>query len=121
MNTLKKKNRNIKPINEQMIKLSTGRNIAAGVTSCSASVQVQYLQDTLEKPVTSTPIAPSSGREKVFTWTSANVRSGPGYDYPIVTYARKGDRLIIIGEHGEWINVRLENGQEGWISSKFLE
>jgi hypothetical protein len=34
-----KKNRNIKPINEQMIKISTGRNIAARITSCSATVQ----------------------------------------------------------------------------------
>jgi len=116
-----KKNRNIKPINEQMMKLSTGRNIAAGVTSCSASVQVQYQQDPAEKPITSAPITPSSGRTKIFTWTSANIRSGPGFNYPIITYARKGDKLIIMGEHEEWVNVRLENGQEGWISSKFLE
>jgi hypothetical protein len=115
-----KKNRNIKPINEQMIKLSTGRNIAAGITSCSASVQVQY-QHLPEKTITSAPIAPSSGNTKIFTWTSANIRSGPGYNYPIITYARKGDKLIIVGEHGEWVNVRLENGQEGWISGKFLE
>ena len=36
-----KKNLNIKPINEQMIKISTGRNMA-GITSCSATVLVQY-------------------------------------------------------------------------------
>lgn len=74
-----------------------------------------------EKPITSTPIAPSSGTTKTFTWTFANIRSGPGYDYPIITTVRKGDKLIIMGQSGEWINVRLENGQQGWISSKVLE
>ena len=37
-----KQNRDIKPINEQMIKVSTGRKIGVGITSCSATVQVQY-------------------------------------------------------------------------------
>lgn len=34
--------KNIKPINEQRIKISMGRNGLTGITSCSASVPVEY-------------------------------------------------------------------------------
>ncbi len=116
-----KKNRNIKPINEQMIKISTGRKIGAGITSCSATVQVQYQEYAPEKPIPSPPIAPSSSTTKIFIWTFANIRSGPGYDYSVITTVQKGDKLIIMEQSGEWVKVRLGNGQEGWISSKVLE
>ena len=36
------KGRSIQRINEQRIKLSTGRNGLSGMTSCSASVPVEY-------------------------------------------------------------------------------
>jgi len=118
-----KRNRNIKPINEQMIKISTGRNIAAGITSCSASTQVQYGKDGPEKPLTSTPITPSSGTTNIVTvtWTSANIRSGVGNEFPVMTTVKQGDRLTVIGESGEWFNVRLEDGKEGWINSRVVK
>lgn len=34
--------RHIKPINEQRVRLSTGRNGLTGMTSCSASVRAEY-------------------------------------------------------------------------------
>ncbi len=40
------KNRNIKPINDQMIRISMGRNGMTGITSCSATVRVQYQEET---------------------------------------------------------------------------
>ncbi len=52
------------------------------------------------------------------TWTFANVRSGAGDDFSLVATVKQGDRLTVIGEHGDWLNVRLENGQKGWIDSK---
>jgi N-acetylmuramoyl-L-alanine amidase len=55
------------------------------------------------------------------TGTSANIRSGAGNDFPIVNAVKQGDRLILIGEKGEWFNIRLENGQEGWIDRRFVK
>jgi len=52
------------------------------------------------------------------TWTFANVRSGAGDDFSLVATVRQGDRLTVIGEDGDWLNVRLENGQVGWIDHK---
>jgi uncharacterized protein YgiM (DUF1202 family) len=72
-----------------------------------------------EKPTTLTPVTPPMGTEKIatVTWTFANIRSGAGNDYPVVTTVKQGDKLTVIGEFGEWFNVRLESGQQGWISN----
>jgi hypothetical protein len=76
-----------------------------------------------EKPITSIPITPSSGTANIVTvtWTFANIRSGPGNNYPVVTTVKQGDKLTVIGESGEWFNVRLENGQQGWISHRVVK
>lgn len=55
------------------------------------------------------------------TWTFANVRSGAGDDFSLVTTVKRGDRLTVIGENGYWLNVRLENGREGWIHNKTVK
>jgi len=74
-----------------------------------------------EKPIRSTPIIPSSGTTIILTWDFATVWSGPGDNYPMITKARKGDKLIILKQSGKWVNVRLDNGEEGWIRSEVLE
>ena len=76
-----------------------------------------------KKPITSTPITPSSGTANIVTvtWTFANIRSGAGDSYSVVTTVKQGDKLTLIGESGVWLNVRLENGQEGWISNRVVK
>ena len=76
-----------------------------------------------EEPITSTPVTPSSGPANIVTvtWTSANIRSGAGNEFPLVTTVKQGDRLTVIGEHGEWFNIRLEDGKEGWINSRVVK
>jgi uncharacterized protein YgiM (DUF1202 family) len=55
------------------------------------------------------------------TWTFANIRSDPGDNYPVVTTVKQGDKLTVIGESGEWFNVRVEGGQQGWISNRVVK
>jgi hypothetical protein len=57
----------------------------------------------------------------VVSGTTANIRSGAGNELPAITIVKQGDKLILLGEYGEWFNVRLENGQEGWINRKFAK
>jgi hypothetical protein len=72
-----------------------------------------------EEPTTSMTATLPAGTDVVtVTWTFANIRSGAGNDFSLVTTVKRGDRLTVIGEDGDWLNVRLENGQEGWINSK---
>jgi uncharacterized protein YgiM (DUF1202 family) len=46
----------------------------------------------------------------VVTGTSANIRTGAGNEFPIVTTVNQGAKLALLGEYGKWFNVRLENG-----------
>lgn len=65
--------------------------------------------------------APVSTNTLVVTGTFANIRSGAGNNFSIVTTVKQGDKLMLLGEYGEWFNVRLENGQEGWIDNRFAK
>jgi len=66
----------------------------------------------------------SSVRDKkivTVTWTFVIIRSGARNDYPIVTTANQGDKLNVVGESGEWYHVRLEGGQQGWVSNRVIK
>ena len=64
---------------------------------------------------------PSDQKLVTVTWTLANIRSGIGNDYPVVKFVKQGDKLTLIGESGDWFNVRFENGQQGWISNRVVK
>jgi hypothetical protein len=64
---------------------------------------------------------PSDKNLVTVSWTCANIRSGVGNDYPVVKFVKQGDKLTVIGASGDWFNVRFENGQQGWISSRVVK
>ncbi len=45
----------------------------------------------------------------------ANVREGPGQNYPVVAQVANGETLLCWGEANEWYHVRTPHGSEGWI------
>jgi hypothetical protein len=85
--------------------------------------------DTTPKPQTplpdtlkiTPPTTPSKTNVAVVAGTSANIRSGAGNEFSIVAIVKQGDKLILLGESGEWFNVRLENGNEGWVNKMFVK
>lgn len=53
--------------------------------------------------------------------TQANMRVGPGDEFPVKwQYRRPGLPLEVIGEHGEWRKVRDHEGQEGFMLKRLL-
>lgn len=74
-----------------------------------------------EKPITSAPTTFSSGTTRIVAWDFATVKSAPGSKYSSIATVRKGDKLTIMEQSGEWVRVQLENGQEGWIRSEVFE
>ena len=64
---------------------------------------------------------PSDQKIVTVTWTLANIRLGIGNDYPVVKFVQQGDKLVLIGESGDWLNVRCENGRQGWISNRVVK
>lgn len=65
--------------------------------------------------------APQAPNIVTVTASFANIRSGGKNEFPIVTTVKRGDKIILLGESGEWLNIRLENGQEGWIDDRFVK
>ncbi|MBA3029930.1 MAG: TIGR04211 family SH3 domain-containing protein [Desulfobacteraceae bacterium] len=49
-----------------------------------------------------------------------DVRTGQGYDYRIIALMHPGDRVETLKNEDGWSLVRLENGKEGWMLSRFL-
>lgn len=54
--------------------------------------------------------------EAVVNVNSANIRSGPGTNYSIVTSMVRNAKLPVIGSSRGWYKVQLHNGREAWIS-----
>jgi SH3-like domain-containing protein len=53
--------------------------------------------------------------------TEANMRAGPGEQYPIKwTYRRQGLPLEVTAEYDHWRRVRDWQGAEGWMHSSML-
>lgn len=46
---------------------------------------------------------------------SMNVRQGPGTGYPVVFRAEQGVAFDVLEEKDDWLHVRHEGGQTGWL------
>ncbi|MCH1568450.1 MAG: aspartyl-trna synthetase [Alphaproteobacteria bacterium] len=52
---------------------------------------------------------------------TANMRRGPGEDYPMLfQYRRLGLPLEVMAEYGQWRQVRDHEGSEGWMHARLL-
>ena len=66
-------------------------------------------------PAAETPIG--SGRVNA---SLLNVRSEPSMQGEVIGHARRGERVTILGESGEWLRVRTGSGETGWVSSQHV-
>jgi len=114
----------------KVVRVQTFEEKKSKETEPSISPGSQNREESLKSTVTPTqgpadvaaqsqPVAPPPGKNIVtVTWTSADIRSGAGNEFPVVANVKKGDKLILLGEEGEWFRVQLEDSsQEGWISN----
>lgn len=58
----------------------------------------------------------------VISADGANLRSGPGTDFNRIIGMARNTELEVLGynESGDWVNVRLEDGTEGWVSAGLI-
>jgi uncharacterized protein YgiM (DUF1202 family) len=69
--------------------------------------------------------APATGEEQatgtVFVNVSTlNIRGDASTSAEIVGHARRGERLIVVGDAGSWLRVRLNDGTAGWVASQLV-
>jgi len=48
------------------------------------------------------------------------IREGKGMEYKIVGVARSNDKVEVLNTEGEYANIRLASGTEGWVLSRYL-
>ena len=88
----------------------TGRTEEAQSQSTEESAAAGTAEGQTETTAT---IVTNSGRLRV--------RSGPGANYDIVTYLNNGDTVTVLSVEGEWAQIRTADGQEGFVSTAFLQ
>ncbi len=68
-------------------------------------------------------VAPAMAQDTLYVTdqTRITVRSGPSIGNKVIASAQTGDKLILLGSKPDgWSLVRLDNGKEGWVLSRFL-
>ncbi|HXL04171.1 MAG TPA: glycosyl hydrolase family 18 protein [Bacillota bacterium] len=72
-------------------------------------------QTDSKKPVAVTDHVQASVKEL------ARVRKGPGTDFPTLQKLPSGARVTVIAQFADWYQVKLSNGQTGWMAGFLLE
>ena len=87
-----------------------GRTEKAEDQSTAENAEAAATDEQTERTAT---IVTGSGRLRV--------RSGPGADYDIVAYLNNGDTVTVLSVEGDWAQIRTADGQEGYVSTEFLQ
>jgi hypothetical protein len=98
---------------------------AASLTLASVSAAGLLLMTPTVTPKvtdTPTPVPTLVPLGQITSGGGVNVRSGPGTGYEIVTTLSPDTRVSVLDQSadGAWYKIRLEDGQEGWISTSLL-
>ncbi len=59
------------------------------------------------------------GRVEV-TATALNVRAGASTEADIVTLVKRGEKLALLSDGGDWLKVKLTSGEVGWVSAQHV-
>jgi uncharacterized protein YraI len=88
---------------------------------------------TMDVPLANLPVAggnpapqPPPGQTPaigVVNTGAVNVRTGPGYGYPIITIAYQGYTFSLLGRSGDsaWAKVQMVDGVQGWVNFGALD
>lgn len=63
---------------------------------------------------------PEAGAEYVRDEIRVNMRTGPGVQYRITKVLVSGDAVTRIASTEDWVQVRTENGEAGWIPAGYV-
>lgn len=95
----------------------------AAATATTPPVTATPLPPTVTlQPPTATP-QPLRVTAVVVANQNVNVRSGPATSFPPIGSLPPGAQVEVIGRSGDagWIQVRLADGREGWVSASLLQ
>ncbi len=72
---------------------------------------------------TAVPAAAAGEVKASVTADNLNLRSGPGFSYEVLKVLANGQELAVLraSEDGDWSEVGLPDGSEGWVFSLYIE
>lgn len=95
------------------------RDRCGGDVDCISRVVIARIT-YLKTPVTPTP-TPDLNETMYVTGTDhLNVRQGPSTQYGVITKIDFAAKVTVVARRDGWSNVRLSNGQNGWVSERYL-
>ena len=50
-----------------------------------------------------------------------NVRAGQGIDYPVIAKVNPGETYELVSRSGTWAQIKLSDGQVGWVAGRYLQ
>jgi len=52
--------------------------------------------------------------------STLNIRGDASTSSEVIGHARRGERLTVVGDSGDWLRVKLNDGTTGWVSSQLV-
>lgn len=69
------------------------------------------------RPVEVKPVLPTAA----ISADIANLRNGPGTEFDRLDKLQQGSKLDVLARHEDWVQVRTEGGQEGWLALDLID
>jgi TonB family protein len=107
-------------VRNPLIILTMTALLAAGCASSPADSPPPTSAAAADRAAASPAPTSRPSSSVIVTASALNVRRGPSVDAEVVAKVNRGDELTVIGTNDRWTNVRLANGNSGWVSSEHV-
>ena len=109
---------------ERMVKVRVRENYKLTINMQLAAQALPLTPPQPEVPLSPAPSVEPSGPHIIVKETGTtfglHVRSGPGLGHPVIEDIKPGEKYPILGEEKGWVNIRLSDGREGWVSGRYV-
>jgi len=87
---------------------------------CVTAAGCAQIQTGIEEISTRLKTPSSTARSETVTAGRLNLRKEPSTNSQVYTQLKKGDRVTIRSEEGQWVKVTTKSGRRGWVHSAYL-
>lgn len=100
---------------------SETEEVATAATTSESAEPEAELEEEPEEEKEEEPAKEPEVHCRVTAASNLNVRMGPGTNYEVVTTAAYEEILTVLGSENDWVRIRNAQGQEGFVSSTYIE
>lgn len=96
---------------------------ATNTTVATSTATAAATQTPLPTAAPGQTATPRPTNFAIVTSAGLNLRTGPAVTYPVIRALSAGTGVTVLGRNaaGDWLYVRLSNGAEGWLATRFTD